>query len=116
VCVVNSYEFKVIAYDLGKPSLSSTVFVVVRVMDENDNSPAFVFPTDTNNTITVPHTLSPNTVVTSVVAYDVDMGRNRQLVYSRDNRNGTKFFDVKPSSGEVRGPVVAVTCSFSLCR
>ncbi|XP_070198664.1 protocadherin-9-like [Littorina saxatilis] len=95
------YEFMVIAHDLGKPQLSSTVTVTVRVMDVNDNSPAFVFPNDVNNTVSVPHTLSPNTAVTSIRAYDVDLGRNGELVFSRDGRNGTKFFDVKPSTGEV---------------
>ncbi|KAL8605282.1 hypothetical protein ACOMHN_031222 [Nucella lapillus] len=95
------YEFAVVAYDLGRPALSSTVSVTVRVMDENDNSPIFLFPSPHNNTISVPHTLSPNTAVTALSAYDVDVGRNRELVFSRDGRNGTKFFDVTPRSGEV---------------
>ena len=102
VCLADRYEFAVLAYDLGKPSLSSTVTVTVRVMDENDNSPVFIFPNDVNNTVTVPHTLSPNTAVTSLEASDVDVGRNGELVFSRDGRNGTRFFDVKPTTGEVR--------------
>ncbi|KAK7496601.1 hypothetical protein BaRGS_00012253 [Batillaria attramentaria] len=57
--------------------------------------------TDVNNTVHVPHTLSPNTIVTSVKAVDRDAGRNRMLVYSRDSRNGTRFFDVMPENGQV---------------
>ena len=71
-------------------------------MDENDNSPVFIFPNDVNNTVTVPHTLSPNTTVTSLQAYDVDLGRNGELVFSLGGLNGTRFFDVKPTTGEVR--------------
>ena len=102
VCLTDRYEFAVLAYDLGKPPLSATVTVTVRIMDENDNSPVFIFPNDVNNTVTVPHTLSPNTAVTSLEASDVDVGRNGELVFSRDGRNGTRFFDVKPTTGEVR--------------
>ena len=91
-----------LACDLGKPPLSSTVTVTVRIMDENDNSPVFIFPNDVNNTVTVPHTLSPNTTVTSLQAYDVDLGRNGELVFSLGDLNGTRFFDVKPTTGEVR--------------
>nr|KAG5706313.1 hypothetical protein BaRGS_026095 [Batillaria attramentaria] len=95
------YTFDIVAYDLGKPQMTSTVRVTVNVTDVNDNHPLFVFPSDVNNTVHVPHTLSPNTIVTSVKAVDRDAGRNRMLVYSRDSRNGTRFFDVMPENGQV---------------
>ncbi|CAG5131766.1 unnamed protein product, partial [Candidula unifasciata] len=97
-----SYEFRVIAIDLGEPArMSSTVTVHIRATDVNDNSPEFVFPSDDNYTLYVPHTLGENTAFASVVAIDRDEGRNSELVYARDSGNGSKFFDIETSSGQV---------------
>ncbi|XP_025086687.1 LOW QUALITY PROTEIN: protocadherin-7-like [Pomacea canaliculata] len=95
------YDFEIVAHDLGRPHLSSSIVVTVRILDINDNSPVFLFPNDINNTVRVPHTLSPNTKVATIVAYDADLGNNERLVFARDGRNGTKFFDVDPETGEV---------------
>lgn len=97
-----SYEFRVVAIDLGEPvRMSSTVTVHVRATDVNDNSPEFVFPSDDNFTLYVPHTLSENTAFASVVAVDRDEGRNSELIYARDSGNGSKFFDIETSTGQV---------------
>ena len=95
------YEFSIVAEDLGRPPLSATTTVQVRVTDVNDNSPFFLFPTPSNNSVTVPHTLTPNTKVSAVQAYDIDLGRNKELKYGRDSKNGTRFFDVIADTGEV---------------
>lgn len=97
-----SYEFRVVAYDMGEPiRLSSTVAVRVKVADVNDNSPRFVFPNDDNFTLYVPHTLSENTAFGSLLAIDRDEGRNSDLVFARDSGNGSKFFDVESETGHV---------------
>ena len=105
--------FTVVAYDSGHPPLSSLVTVTVKVTDQNDNSPVFLFPSNTNHSINVRHTLSPNTVITRVKARDSDLGRNSELSYSRSRLNSTKFFDVKPNSGEVSMPFMytSVLCT-----
>ncbi|XP_012939712.1 protocadherin-11 X-linked [Aplysia californica] len=100
--VVPSYDFSVIAYDLGEPvALSSTVAVHVKVQDVNDNRPVFVFPNEDNFTLYVPHTLSPNMAFGNIVADDADTGNNGKLVYARDSGNGTKYFDVSNESGQI---------------
>ncbi|GFN75067.1 protocadherin-11 x-linked [Plakobranchus ocellatus] len=96
------YVFQVLAYDLGQPmQLTSTVSVRVSVTDINDNSPYFTFPTDNNNTVHVPHTLSANTAFSKVTARDPDKDRNAAVVYAREGGNGSAFFDVDVNSGQV---------------
>ena len=97
-----SYTFFVLAVDLGKPiSLTSTVSVHVTITDVNDNSPYFVFPTDGNFTVHVPHTLGANTAFSKVKAMDRDHGRNGAVIYTREGGNGSTFFDVDAQSGQV---------------
>ena len=99
---VPSYNFKVVAFDQGQPTqLSSTVNVHIRVLDINDNTPVFSFPTDQNHTLHVPHTLSANTAFGRILAVDHDSGNNGKLVYSRESGNGTKFFDIDDATGQV---------------
>ncbi|XP_076467837.1 protocadherin-7-like [Babylonia areolata] len=100
---MDRYQFAIVAYDHGSPSLSSTVTATIVVTDENDNSPVFVFPSPRNNTLRLPHTTLPHTVVTSLLAYDVDDGVNAQLTYSREGVNGSlpMYFDVVPTTGDV---------------
>lgn len=99
---IHEYKFDVIVYDLGEPeSLSSSVLVHISISDINDNSPFFTFPSDTNYTLSIPHTLSTKIAFGQIIAKDADEGKNAQLVYARDSGNGSKFFDVIPDTGEI---------------
>ncbi|KAH9507815.1 Protocadherin-11 Y-linked [Bulinus truncatus] len=95
------YEFQVMVYDLGEPPLTSTVMVHVKVTDVNDNAPVFMFPSDDNFTLHVPHTLSPNTVFANIIATDRDEGRNGELAYTLESGNGSKFFNIDLDSGKI---------------
>lgn len=98
----SSYEFLVIAYDMGKPvSLSSTVVVRIKVTDVNDNSPKFQFPTLKNYTVYIPWTLGKSTIFTTLLATDLDEGTNGELEYSIESVNGSKHFQVDPTSGQM---------------
>ncbi|KAL3879153.1 hypothetical protein ACJMK2_031462 [Sinanodonta woodiana] len=97
----STFSFVVIAYDLGVPSMSSTCSVVVDVIDTNDNSPIFVFPSVSNNTVILPYLSSPGEVVFQVKAYDIDYGPNGQLFYSLIDRNETELFYIREDTGEI---------------
>ncbi|GFR91401.1 protocadherin-11 X-linked [Elysia marginata] len=97
-----SYTFLVLAIDLGEMThLTSTVSVHVKIADINDNSPYFIFPTDSNFTVHVPHTLGANTAFSRVIARDKDDGKNSEVVYTREGGNGSLYFDVEATSGKV---------------
>ncbi|KAL8623554.1 hypothetical protein ACOMHN_051164 [Nucella lapillus] len=98
---VDRYQLSVVARDRGQPPLSSTLTATVVVSDVNDNSPTFLFPSPRNNSLRLPHTLPPHSLVTALLAYDADWGPNAELLYSREGVNGTVFFDVVPATGEV---------------
>ncbi|CAG5120570.1 unnamed protein product, partial [Candidula unifasciata] len=98
----SSYEFLVIAYDMGKPvALSSTVVVRIKILDVNDNSPTFLFPSQNNSTVHVPWTLSQRLIFATLLATDLDEGENGELMYSLENINSSQKFEVEPSSGHV---------------
>ncbi|KAK3597663.1 hypothetical protein CHS0354_040034 [Potamilus streckersoni] len=99
--IKSKFSFIVIAYDLGVPSRSSTCSVVVNIIDTNDNSPVFVFPSVSNNTIILPYLSSPGDVVSQVKAYDIDYGPNGKLLYSLIDINLTDLFNVRDDTGEI---------------
>lgn len=97
-----SYEFKVLATDLGlleSPPGSATVAVYVR--DVNDNSPTIYFPGAGNDTVYIPNTVPVNHLVTSVIARDPDVGENATLTYSISAGNERGVFGINPSTGDL---------------
>ena len=97
----NRYEFRVEVTDLGKPPLTSTARVVVVVTDVNDHDPFIVFPNSSNDTISIPHTLSIDTAFTEIVAYDLDEDSNQKLQFYIEGGNGSKLFRIGSTSGIV---------------
>ena len=98
------YEFRVLVADRGVPTLSSTGTVIVRVTDVNDNSPMFEFPTNDNDTISIPYSTITWQVVAKVRATDLDEigNANSQLKYDINDRNDSNHFQIHPKSGEVQ--------------
>ncbi|XP_061100983.1 protocadherin-7-like [Conger conger] len=70
------YEFRVWATDRGVPGLQSSAPVRVRVLDMNDNSPAFPHHAFT---FYAPENLPEHSSVGTVTATDADAGRNAEL-------------------------------------
>ncbi|KAK8375851.1 hypothetical protein O3P69_008534 [Scylla paramamosain] len=88
------FALTIVARDHGTPPRSSTVSVVIHVIDENDNAPVF-----TNSTFTfyLDENEPPDTYVGKLTAVDRDKGRNAELTYSiATNQNE---FVVDPKSG-----------------
>ncbi|XP_033743977.1 protocadherin beta-2-like isoform X1 [Pecten maximus] len=95
------YDFKVMASDLGRPTLSSTANVKIFIEDENDNSPNIIFPSYTNNTIVISVGTPPGSVIGTVRAQDPDEGLNGEVSYSFDGDNQTSYFRIFSETGDV---------------
>uniref|UniRef100_A0AAZ3SHU6 Protocadherin-16 n=1 Tax=Oncorhynchus tshawytscha TaxID=74940 RepID=A0AAZ3SHU6_ONCTS len=72
------YNLEVVALDHGSPALSSTATVEVKVLDVNDNSPAF---SSSSYTIDVSEDAAQGTTVLEVTATDADEGENGKVLY-----------------------------------
>ncbi|NXX74187.1 PCDC2 protein, partial [Urocolius indicus] len=90
------------AVDGGDPPKSGTAQISVRVVDTNDNSPAFDRST---YTVSLLENALPGTLVVKLNASDPDEGSNGDVIYSFGSYTPQKvreLFTVDPHSGEVR--------------
>ncbi len=97
--VASKYNVKVIAHNDGYDGLSSTVNVVIKINDRNDQAPIIDFPNAYNNSLRVPVDLPQGRVIARVKAHDPDLGPNAHLSYALANDNGT--FRIDPRNGEI---------------
>ncbi|XP_043558997.1 protocadherin-10-like [Chiloscyllium plagiosum] len=99
------FQVKVQAQDAGSPPLSSTAFVNVIILDQNDNAPIIVSPLTWNNSATVevmPRSTYPGYLVTKVIATDEDSGQNARLSYEFLEATDPSLFTDGLLSGEIR--------------
>ena len=89
-----SYSLVVVAQDSGVPSLTATSFVIVTVVDENDNSP--VFNPATAQITVLEDTMSGSNVFT---AQATDLDADSQISYSL--LNGSELFSIAADTGAV---------------
>ncbi|XP_062443261.1 protocadherin alpha-C2-like isoform X5 [Rhea pennata] len=90
------------AVDGGNPPKSGTAQISVRVVDTNDNPPAFDRST---YTVRLLENAPPGTLVVKLNASDPDEGSNGDVIYSFGSYTPQKvrqLFSVDPHSGEVR--------------
>ncbi|KFP44211.1 Protocadherin alpha-C2, partial [Chlamydotis macqueenii] len=90
------------AVDGGDPPKSGTAQILVRVVDTNDNPPAFDRST---YTVSLLENAPPGTLVVKLNASDPDEGSNGDVIYSFGSYTPQKvrqLFSVDPHSGEVR--------------
>ena len=81
--------------------LSSTIGVIIHVVDKNDNAPHIAFPQPGNNTVNVTTSLSVGHTVTHILARDVDVGSNAELAYNIIEGNDDGYFDMNTITGEI---------------
>jgi len=93
------YDLLVTCWDGGRPPLSSTTRVPVRVLDVNDNRPQF---TATTYTARLTENNIPGVQVVRVVAADADDGLNAELHYVLADGVPDGAFDVDRADGSVR--------------
>ncbi|XP_015327734.1 protocadherin alpha-2 isoform X8 [Bos indicus] len=96
-----------VATDGGKPELTGTVQLLVKVLDVNDNEPTF---DQSVYKIQLLENVANGTLVIKLNSSDADEGSNSEIVYSFSSdvsRDIKTKFNIDPSSGEIRtkGPL-----------
>ncbi|KFU85248.1 Protocadherin alpha-C2, partial [Chaetura pelagica] len=97
-----THKLVLTAKDGGNPPKSGTAQISVRVVDTNDNPPAFDRST---YTVSLLENAPPGTLVVKLNASDPDEGSNGDVIYSFGSYTPQKvrqLFTVDPHSGEVR--------------
>ena len=92
---ISQYDLEVVAYDLGDPSLNSSVVVSIYVNDTNDNIPKF---TESEYSADLLENTISNNIVT-VRANDRDSTMNADLTYSLLNYQS--LFSIHPLLGNI---------------
>lgn len=98
----SSYRLELVAKDGGIPARSGTATVSVRVLDVNDNAPAF--PHGALLTIELPEDAPPRSLLLDLDASDPDEGANGQLLYSWGSQvpaEARQLFGLDPLSGSL---------------
>ncbi|CAL8258339.1 unnamed protein product [Lota lota] len=75
------FNLTVSATDRGSPSLTGTAFLLITIIDVNDNRPVFVWPTN-RTTIRIYEEKPPGLEVGTVLATDMDEGVNGEVRYA----------------------------------
>uniref|UniRef100_A0A8C6QTR5 Protocadherin alpha 2 n=1 Tax=Nannospalax galili TaxID=1026970 RepID=A0A8C6QTR5_NANGA len=91
-----------LATDGGKPELTGTIQILIKVLDVNDNEPTF--PQSVYKIQLLENTEN-GTLVVKLNASDADEGSNSEIVYSlsSDVSSTTRTkFKIDPTSGEIR--------------
>ncbi|KAK2544722.1 hypothetical protein Q9966_001749 [Columba livia] len=102
---IRQVEVLVSASDTGSPPLSANVTVRLVVVDENDNAPLVLYPSQDSSPLSselVPKSAEAGYLVTKVVAVDADSGQNSWLSYHLLRATDPGLFVVGAQSGEVR--------------
>ncbi|GAB6027294.1 hypothetical protein CHUAL_001576 [Chamberlinius hualienensis] len=91
------YELTVVASDQGEIPRSSSVTVVIHILDENDNAPKFRNKTFKFRLL---ENEPPDTYIGQLQADDIDIGRNAELTYSiSGSQDG---FIIDPKTGVIK--------------
>ncbi|XP_064422925.1 protocadherin gamma-A11-like [Latimeria chalumnae] len=102
---LTDFQFLVKAQDSGSPPLSSNVTVKIYVLDQNDNAPKILYPSQTDSSSPLelaPRSAEAGDLVTKVVAVDADSGQNAWLSYKLLKATEPKCFSVGLHTGEIR--------------
>ncbi|CAH8566512.1 unnamed protein product [Heterobilharzia americana] len=90
------------AQDKGIPKLSEHISVRIHILDENDNSPHFIFPDSTNlnkTRVTVSYKEPVEYSFTQVQAIDDDAGENGTVSYFIHSGNDKNWFKLNKNNG-----------------
>ncbi|XP_028975340.2 fat-like cadherin-related tumor suppressor homolog [Esox lucius] len=99
------FQILVQAMDHGSPSLSSNVTVHVYILDQNDNTPAVIYPSAALGSLShqrMPRFAKAGHLVTKVTAVDADSGHNAWISYKLVEATDSSLFSVNQYTGEVR--------------
>ncbi|KER26010.1 hypothetical protein T265_06647 [Opisthorchis viverrini] len=79
--IVPAYILKVGAQDRGSQPLASTIMLRIDVLDANDNSPVWVFPTPMDRTINLTTAMKPGSLAGRLRAEDADINEAGRVTY-----------------------------------
>ncbi|XP_060742402.1 protocadherin gamma-C5-like isoform X3 [Tachysurus vachellii] len=102
---MNAFKIEVQVQDSGVPPRSSNITVHVFVIDQNDNPPVILYPTNSGDTglqLTMPRSAPVGHLVNKIVGYDPDSGHNAWLFYSIAPGEDAEFFRIGEHTGELR--------------
>ncbi|XP_054345253.1 protocadherin alpha-2 isoform X12 [Pongo pygmaeus] len=91
-----------VATDGGKPELTGTVQILIKVLDVNDNEPTFA---QSVYKVKLLENTANGTLVVKLNASDADEGSNSEIVYSLGSDVSSTIqtkFTIDPISGEIR--------------
>ncbi|KAM6448187.1 protocadherin-8-like [Liasis olivaceus] len=97
-----AYRLELVAKDGGSPARSGTATLSVRVLDANDNAPAF--PRGALLTLELPEDAPPGALLLDLDASDPDEGANGQLLYAWGSQvppEARQLFSLDPLSGRL---------------
>ncbi|XP_060102768.1 protocadherin-10 isoform X7 [Heteronotia binoei] len=100
------HRYVLTAVDGGQPQQrTGTALLTIRVLDSNDNVPAFEQPV---YTVSLPENSPPGTLVLQLNASDPDEGQNGEIIYSFSSHisaRARELFGISPRTGrlEVNG-------------
>ncbi|KAL1267361.1 hypothetical protein QQF64_032724 [Cirrhinus molitorella] len=101
---IPEYNLTVISEDLGTPPFKTVKHYTIRITDENDNAPTF---SKAVYEVSVIENNIPGSYMTTVVARDLDVGKNGKVSYSLidgkapDGSAISTFVSVDPHSGSL---------------
>lgn len=102
----SNYTFKVLVRDFAtssggveKKTYTATATITVVLEDENDNSPVFILPNATANTLTVAVSQTLGHKLAVIIANDADEGDNGRVTYKIKAGNSLNLFSIDPQSG-----------------
>lgn len=96
-----TYKFQVLMKDHGVPSLNSTVNIIIKVMDENDNAPFFIFPNMDSHKMDVLYYPHQSKNITVLKASDRDSRENAFLKYEITRGNEKQLFSINRYTGHL---------------
>ncbi|XP_078267123.1 uncharacterized protein LOC144599759 [Rhinoraja longicauda] len=102
---LKTFQIYVQARDAGVPPLSSSAAVNVIILDQNDNIPVIVSPSEHNGSPAVeivPQSAGQGYLVTKIMATDADSGQNARLSFRILQATDPTLFSVGRISGEIR--------------
>ncbi|XP_056372741.1 protocadherin gamma-B1-like isoform X9 [Hyla sarda] len=100
------FIIKVTASDNGSPSLSTNATLLIHIVDQNDNAPKILYPSPETGGLAVfemvPSASEPGSLITKVVAVDIDSGHNAWLSYHFIQVSDPNHFVISENTGEIR--------------
>ncbi|XP_056378473.1 cadherin-17 [Hyla sarda] len=113
----SQYRLKVEVTDEGKPSLNTSCWVVINVIDINDNIP--IFESSDYRNVTIPENVALHTLIKEIQATDADVPRtgSSAIDYIVDQGDPDKRFTIETDPDTSRGYIrVAAPLDYETCK